>query len=53
MRHWKLRWTDELSGSHGNEYDVSRMFWNVVPCRLVKTDRHFRGYRPGGGSNHL
>jgi hypothetical protein len=29
-----------FSGSHGGVYEVD--FWDVVPCRVAKTDRRFR-----------
>jgi hypothetical protein len=33
---------DEISGSHGGEYEVYS-FWDVAPCSLNGVDRRFRG----------
>jgi hypothetical protein len=33
----------EISGSHGGDYEVYRVFWDVDPCSHVEVDRRFRG----------
>jgi hypothetical protein len=33
----------EISGSHGDEYEVYRVFWSVAQCSHVEVDRRFRG----------
>jgi hypothetical protein len=48
----------DISGSHGGEYEVHSVFWDVEPCRLGVA-RRFKGsyclhHRPDdGGSTHL
>jgi hypothetical protein len=48
----------EISGSHGGEYEVYRVFWDVVPCSHVEVDQRFRGvycfhHSYDGGSTHF
>jgi hypothetical protein len=63
LRNTGLRNTDlmdlcDISGSHGGEYEVHSVFWDVEPCSLG-VDRSFNGeyclhHRPDdGGSTHL
>jgi hypothetical protein len=32
----------EISGSHGGEYDVQIVFWDILPCKMI-VDRRYRG----------
>jgi hypothetical protein len=37
----KLSSICEISSSHGGEYEVQIVFWDVLPCRII-VDRRFR-----------
>jgi hypothetical protein len=46
----------EISSSHGGEYEVQIVFWDVLPCKMstdVSEGRAATKIRGNGGSTYL